>query len=88
MLLSFPIEIRRAIYVHLINKPGIHIVRTEHGELGLSACIGPDIYAVHIRSERRATSDSSFDPIWGRRVASSWDRTGSARRLRYVYRTE
>lgn len=72
MLVNSPIEIRRAIYVHLIDTPGVHIVRTENGDLSLSACVGPDRYAGHTGYERRTTDDTWSDPIWGRRLVSSW----------------
>lgn len=72
MLLNSPIEIRRAIYVHLIDTRGVHIVRTENGEFSLSACVGPDLYAGHTGYERRTTNDAWSDPVWGRRLVSSW----------------
>lgn len=67
-LFTSPLEIRRAIYIHLINTAGIHVVRTEQGILRLSACVGPDLYAGHTGDER----DTPCRTRRGRRLASSW----------------
>jgi len=72
LLFNCPIEIRRAIYAQIIDTSGIHIVRTEQGNLRLCACVGPDLYAGHTGSERRTTDDRSDDPAWARRLISSW----------------
>jgi hypothetical protein len=71
-LFNAPIEIRRAIYVHLINTDGVHVVRTEQGKIRLSPCVEPDLDAGYTGFERHTTGDWSADAVWGRRLVSTW----------------
>lgn len=85
-LFFIPIEVRREIYLHLVNKPGVHIIRTDAGELRLSPCLDPGENDRNIGAERSPNSPGGFlniaeilpttysgrQELWGRRLASSW----------------
>jgi hypothetical protein len=71
-LFHVPIEIRDAIYIHLINTAGVHITRTKQGEIRLSPCVGPNLDAKYTGNERCTTGNLLSDTVFGRRLASSW----------------
>lgn len=70
-----PLEIRRAVYSHLINAAGFHIVpnASKEGRPRLLPCLGPDLYAHSDGMDRRSGAGYNIrDPVWIRRLASTW----------------
>ena len=65
-----PIEIRRAIYVHLIPN-GVHVFFRQ-GKIHLSVCVEPSPAGDHDGSDRKTTGDWLSDTMWARRLRSSW----------------
>ena len=74
-LILAPIEIRRAIYVHLIPN-GVHVFFRQ-GKIHLSVCVEPSPAGDHDGSDRGTTSsdrqtldDWFLDNMWARRLRS------------------
>ena len=66
-------ELRHAIYSHLIDGNGLHLLRSPQGQFRLLPCLGSDGPNDHIGKERCPSSTVAIrDPVWIRRLASEW----------------
>ncbi|RYO91860.1 hypothetical protein DL762_001940 [Monosporascus cannonballus] len=66
-----PIEIRQAIYAHIIPS-AVHLFLQQEDKVAVSACIGPCPERDLSGMERRSTGDWRTDAIMARRLRSSW----------------
>lgn len=68
-LFRIPIELRREIYLHLINTAGVHITQNKSGVVRLSPCGGCDLELESSGYDRQHPTDKQ---IFFRRLSSSW----------------
>jgi hypothetical protein len=90
-LLYLPLELRQAIYAHLLPH-GLHLSLRNHQPY-LSACVQPEPNHGHEGGERcdaasTARPYSDPDPVWAKRLQSTWGAHWECEEMMQKERTE